>query len=87
MTLTRHDLATATDEPSCTGPLASHIDGFASQLVRKGYVQESVLAKRDMLADLSRWLERRQLSLAALDEGRLSQFQAARRRRSKARRG
>ena len=87
MTLTRHVLATATDEPSCTGPLASHIDGFAAQLVRKGYTQESVLAKSDMLADLNRWLAWRQLSLAALDEGRLSQFQAARRRRSKARRG
>ena len=39
------------------------------------------------LVDLNRWLERRQLSVAALDAGRLRQFQAARRRRSKARRG
>jgi site-specific recombinase XerD len=67
--------------------LASRIEGFAAQLVSKGYARESVLAKCDMLADLNRWLERRQLSVAALDEGRLRQFQAARRRRSKARRG
>ena len=87
MSLTRHDLATAPDEPSWTGPLASHIEGFAAELVRKGYAQESVLAKCDMLADLNRWLQRRQLSVAALDEGRLRQFQAARRRRAKARRG
>ena len=87
MTLTRHLVAAATDELSCTGPLASHIDGFVAQLVSKGYAQESVLSKCKMLADLNRWLERRQLSVAALDEGRLRQFQAARRRRSKARRG
>jgi site-specific recombinase XerD len=40
-----------------------------------------------VLADLSRWLKRHQLSLAALDEGRLTRFQANRRRRGKARRG
>ena len=87
MTLTRHGAATAPDGQSCTGPLASHIEGFAAQLWRKGYAQTTVRAKCDVLADLSRWLERRRLSMAALDEGRLRQFQAARRRRAKARRG
>jgi site-specific recombinase XerD len=87
MTLARHNLAIAPDGPTCTGPLAFHIEGFAAQLVRKGYARESVLAKCDMLADLNRWLERRQLPVSALDEGRLRQFGTARRRRSKARRG
>ena len=87
MTLTRHSAATAPDGQSCTGPLASHIERFAAQLSRKGYAQNTVRAKCDVLADLSRWLERRRLSLAALDEGRLRQFQATRRRRGKARRG
>lgn len=87
MTLTRHGAATVSDGRSYTGPLASHIDGFAAQLFRKGYAQNSVHAKCDVLADLSRWLERQQLSLAALDEGRLTRFQANRRRRGKARRG
>ena len=87
MTLTRHGAATAPDGQSCTGPLASHIEGFAAQLWRKGYAQTTVRAKCDVLADLSRWLERRRLSMTALDEGRLRQFQAARRRRAKARRG
>ena len=35
----------------------------------------------------SRWLERRRLPLAALDEGRLTQFLATLRRRGEARRG
>ena len=87
MTLTRHGVPTAPDGQSCTGPLASHVEGFAAQLWCKGYTQNTVRAKCDLLADLSRWLERRRLSLAALDEGRLRQFQATRRRRAKARRG
>jgi site-specific recombinase XerD len=87
MTLTRHGAATVSDARSYTGPLASHIEGFVAQLVRKGYTQDSVHAKCDVLADLSRWLKRHQLSLAALDEGRLTRFQANRRRRGKARRG
>lgn len=87
MTLTRHGAATVSDARSYTGPLASHIEGFAAQLVRKGYAQDSVHAKCDVLADLSRWLKRHQLSLTALDEGRLTRFQANRRRRGKARRG
>ena len=87
MTLTGHGAPTAPDGSSCTGPLASHIEGFAAQLSRKGYAQNTVRAKCDVLADLSRWLERRALPLAALDEGRLRQFQATRRRRGNARRG
>lgn len=87
MTLTRQSAATAQDGQSCTGPLASHIERFAAQLSRKGYAQNTVRSKCDVLADLSRWLERRGLSVSALDEGRLRKFQASRRRRGKARRG
>ena len=87
MTLTRHGAAITADGCSCTGPLASHIEGFAAQLFREGYAPDTVQAKCDVLVDLSRWLEQRRLSLSALDESRLRQFQATRRRRSKARRG
>jgi site-specific recombinase XerD len=87
MTLTRHGAVIALEEQSCTGPLAPHVDGFASQLAQKGYVPNTVRAKCAVLADLSRWLERRQLTLAALDDARLRQFQATRRRRNKAQRG
>jgi site-specific recombinase XerD len=87
MTLTRHGAATAPHGQPCTGPLASHVEGFAAQLSGKGYAQNTIHAKCNVLADLSRWLERRQLSLAALDEGRLRQFQVTRCRRIKAHRG
>jgi site-specific recombinase XerD len=87
MTLTRHDATTTPYGQFCTGPLASYIEGFAAQLSLKGYAQNTVRAKCDVLGDLSRWLERRQQSVAALDEGRLRRFQATRRRRDKARRG
>ena len=87
MTATRLGAVTAPDGRSCTGPLASHLEGFAAQLSRTGYAQNTVRAKCDVLADLSLWLERRRLPLAALDEGRLRQFQANRRRLDKAQRG
>lgn len=87
MTATRLGAVTAPDGRSCTGPLASHLEGFAAQLSRKGYAQNTVRAKCDVLADLSLWLERRRLPLAALDERRLRQFQANRRRLDKAQRG
>ena len=68
MTFTRHGAATAPHGQPCTGPLASHVEGFAAQLLGKGYAQNTIDAKCNVLADLSRWLERRQLALAALDE-------------------
>lgn len=87
MSLAHRDTGIAPDGQSCTGPLASHVEGFATELARKGYAQNTVLSKNDLLANLSRWLERRCLSLNALDEGRLGQFLADRRRQGKVRRG
>jgi site-specific recombinase XerD len=87
MALTRHGAAAASDGLFCAGPLASRIEGFAGQLSRQGYSASTVRTKRDRVVDLSRWLERRKLPLEALDEDRLSQFQASLRRRDTARRG
>lgn len=87
MSLTHRGASIAPDGQSCTGPLASHIEGFAAQLSRKGYTQNTVLSKYELLTSLSLWLERRCLSLVALDEGGLKQFLADRRRQGKARRG
>ena len=84
---TCHGAATAPDGRSYAGPLASHIDGFSALLAREGYAATTVQSKCDVLADLSRWLERRRLPLTALDDHRLRQFQATRRRRGDARRG
>ena len=79
--------AAAADELFCAGPLGCCIEGFAAQLSAQGYTPDTIHAKRDLLADLNRWLEGRQLSLATLDERRLRQFQASRRRRGRMRRG
>ena len=84
---TCHGAATAPDGRSCTGPLASHVDGFSVLLARKGYAATTVESKCHVLVDLSRWLERRRLPLTALDDRRLRQFQATRRRRGDTRRG
>jgi site-specific recombinase XerD len=87
MSLAHRDTAIAPDGQSCTGPLDSHVEGFATELARKGYAKNTVLSKNELLANLSRWLERRCLPLDALDEGRLGQFLADRRRQGKVRRG
>ncbi|NIR31073.1 MAG: tyrosine-type recombinase/integrase [Gammaproteobacteria bacterium] len=63
------------------GPLASHIDGFASLLLSQGYARSTAKEKLRLVADLSRWLHRRRLALAELDEQRVSQFLTNRRRR------
>ena len=59
---------------ACTGPLASHIGGFTALLSRQGYAPNTVQAKCMLVADLSRWLEVRGLSLDRLDQERLFQF-------------
>ena len=67
------------------GPLASQIDSFAEFLAHQGYAPGSVTSKCLLVADLSRWLKRRGLTLAQMDEGILKQFHAH--HRSSIRRG
>jgi site-specific recombinase XerD len=66
----------------CVGPIAS---SFAKFLAREGYVPFTINAKLSLVADLSRWLKRRGLPLAKLDERTLKQFHHY--RRSSIRRG
>jgi site-specific recombinase XerD len=67
--------------------LVIHIDGFAARLGDEGYAQGTVLEKRELVADLNRWLDQRRLSQNVLDEELLREFHAARRRRGHVRRG
>lgn len=69
------------------GPLTSHIDGFATRLAREGYARSTVQGKLQLLVHLSRWLERRKLQAADLNEEQLSLFLSYRRRRCSAWRG
>ena len=51
-----------------TGPLAEHVDSFASWLFDQGYSREMARTKLRLTGVLSRWLEERALDLSALDE-------------------
>ena len=42
-----------------TGPLVAYRDGFVEDLAGKGYTTASAMRQVCLLADLSRWLERR----------------------------
>ncbi len=58
----------------CYGPLATHLDGFATLLASQGY--STLLAKEKLrrVAELSRWLQYRELALSTLDEAAIERF-------------
>ncbi len=60
------------------GPLAGAIDGFAAWLAIEGYACGSAAAKLRFVGSLSRWLEREELGVEALDEQRVEGFLLAR---------
>jgi len=51
----------------CDGPLGPHIDAYAARLREQGYSYEAARNQLRVIADLSRWLQRR--NLAATDVG------------------
>ena len=60
------------------GPLRPAIDGFAAWLAIEGYACRSAAAKLRFVEHLSRWLEREDLGVEALDEQRVEAFFLAR---------
>jgi site-specific recombinase XerD len=72
---------------ACIGPLASHISGFVAYLRQESYAPETVRAKRRLIVDISRWMQRLELPLVKLDEEQLREFQINRRRRHRLRPG
>ena len=58
------------------GPLGNHIDGFAKLLFDQGYATNTAQTKIRLVADLSRWLERKQLTVRDLDldENRINEY-------------
>lgn len=83
----RNGGAIAPSRRLCVGPLVIHIDGFAARLGGEGYTQGSLRDKCELVADLSRWLDRCRLSRDVLDEELLCRFHAVRGRRGHVRRG
>ena len=62
-----------------TGPLVAYRDGFAEDLASKGYTTASAMKQVCLLADLSRWLERRALGVGDLRPAQVEEFLSARR--------
>ncbi|HCU53260.1 MAG TPA: integrase [Gammaproteobacteria bacterium] len=56
------------------GPLAPHLAGFAALLSRQGYCLVSGWGKVRLVAQLSKWMQRRRLAPNQLDEQRVSVF-------------
>jgi len=56
------------------GPLSPFIDTFAQRLSKQGYASSTACDKLRVVAKLSQWLERRQLSLNALNEQQVATF-------------
>jgi integrase/recombinase XerD len=61
-----------------SGPLEGYADGFAGELAGQGYAPSSVVFHVRLLAHVSRWLEARDLDVAALDLARGEAFLAER---------
>jgi integrase/recombinase XerD len=62
-----------------SGPLAEHAVGFGDELLRRGYRPEGATRHVQLLAQLSRWLERQGLDGDDLSEERVAEFLEARR--------
>ena len=56
------------------GPLGVYMDGFARLLKEQGYARRTAKEKIRIVADLSRWLDHRQLRIKGLDEEKISEF-------------
>jgi site-specific recombinase XerD len=69
------------------GPLGPHIEGFATLLSQQGYSPAIGRRKIWLLADLSRWLERRRIRLKCLEERHIDAFLKERWKRVSKRRG
>lgn len=61
-----------------SGPLEGYAEGFASELARQGHAFSSVVFHLRLLAHVSRWLETRDLDVAALDLAMAEAFLAGR---------
>jgi len=56
------------------GPLGDHIDSFSRLLLEQGYASRTAKEKIRLVADLSRWLERKHLQVIDLEEEKISEF-------------
>lgn len=65
----------------CSGPLAPYVDSFAKRLQELGYARSTRREKLRGVAHFSRWLRRRELLAADVNEQVVTQYLGRRRRR------
>jgi site-specific recombinase XerD len=63
------------------GPLGPHLDDYAQLLTEHGYSRQAARQKLRLAADLSRWLERKGITVEELQEQRVREFFRTRWRR------
>jgi integrase/recombinase XerD len=68
-----------------SGPLVSHVAGFAAELTQQGYTDLSLANQLRLVADFSRWLDDGGIGLEDLTTELVEQFRAKRRRTHTAR--
>ncbi len=56
------------------GPLSVHIDAYVALLQEQGYARQSARVHFQVLADFSRWLQRRELSVGDIDASTLQRY-------------
>jgi integrase len=69
------------------GPLAPYLASFGTSLSRQGYCHTNGWDKLRLIADLSRWMDRRRVAPKKLDEGQVTAFLKARWNRTPERSG
>ena len=63
------------------GPLACYVDAFAARLRERGYAAHTVSIKLRVVSGFSRWLERREVLVPALDDKVVARYLAYRQKR------
>jgi len=69
------------------GPLSEHLDAYAASVAAQGYGRGSIRAHIVVIADLSRWLKRKQIDAHDLDSNVVDRFLRLRRKQQRVRRG
>src|SRR2546427_3311708 len=62
------------------GPLAAHIDAYASRLLEQGFSSERARDRIRLIADFSRWLQRGKLGAADITAQVIERYQKAQKR-------
>jgi site-specific recombinase XerD len=69
------------------GPLNKHLDAYATAVVDQGYTHHAIRQQIIVIADFSRWLNRKHIDVQDLDSKVVDRFLRFRRRQQRVRRG